>query len=131
MAVNRQKGSLPHIEWLDLKDNGMMVECAIMREDASGNIYFFELGALDSIDKQRVSRLVRSRNAPTMELWDLMSNTTLNNGCNALTYFHQLVNVISPAGIIYSPKGGVVGTPGKVKAEQTTAQAAAPAGTIA
>jgi hypothetical protein len=38
-----------------------------------------------------------------------MSQTTLNNGVNALTYFHQLVKVISEDGVIYTPKGGVVG----------------------
>jgi len=109
MAVRTRKGKFPHIEWLDLKGDGLMVECAIMKKDAHGNISFFELGKIDSIDKQRVARLVQSRTAEQFELWDLMSQTTLNNGVNALTYFHQLVRVISADGVIYSPKGGVVG----------------------
>lgn len=108
--VKTSEGQYPHIKWIDLKGNGIMVECAVMKTDQHGNIFFFELGALDGIDQQRIARLVQSRNAPTMELWDLMSNTTLNNGVNALTYFHQLVKVISQDGVIYSPKGGSVGT---------------------
>ena len=39
-----------------------------------------------------------------------MDNTTLNNGVNALTYFHQLVQIITQKGVIYSPRDGVVGT---------------------
>lgn len=109
MPVRTRKGKFPHIEWLDLKGDGLMHECAIMKRDEHGNIYYFELGKCDGIDKQRVARLVRNRNAENFELWDLMSQTTLNNGVNALTYFHQLVKIISPDGVIYSPKGGVVG----------------------
>lgn len=126
--VTQSAGQLPHVRWLDLKGQGLMVECAIMKEDEQGNIYYFELGNLDNIDKQRVGRLLRSRNATTMQLWDLMSNTTLNNGVNALTYFHQLVKVISADGVIYTPKGGVVGT-GRVQHSDVQAAAAAPAGT--
>lgn len=110
MAITTAKGATTHIEWLDLKNNGLMVECAIMKKDQQGNIYYFELGHLDSIDKGRMARILRSRNANNFPLWDLMSQTTLNNGVNALTYFHQLVKIISPDGIVYTPKGGVVGT---------------------
>jgi hypothetical protein len=109
MAVRARKGKFPHIEWLDLKGDGLMTECAIMKKDPLGNISYFELNKIDAIDKQRVARLVQSRNAENFELWDLMSQTTLNNGVNALTYFHQLVKVNSEDGVIYTPKGGVVG----------------------
>jgi hypothetical protein len=44
-----------------------------------------------------------------MELWDLMSNHTLGNGMNALTYFHQLVKVITPDGKITDPRAGRMG----------------------
>ena len=104
-----RSGASPHIKWLELKKDGIMHECAIMKVDAHGNKYYFELGKIDRIDKQRMARLLQNRNADRMELWDLMSSTTLNNGVNALTYFHQLVKIISPDGVIYSPQGGVVG----------------------
>lgn len=103
-------GKSPHIKWLELKKDGIMHECAVMKKDEHGNVYYFELGKIDLIDKQRIARILMNRNADRMELWDLMSSTTLNNGVNALTYFHQLVKIISPDGIIYSPAGGVVGT---------------------
>ncbi len=107
---NVRQGASPHIKWLELKKDGIMHECAIMKTDEHGNVYYFELGKIDSIDKQRMARLLMNRNADRHELWDLMSQTTLNNGVNALTYFHQLVKIISPDGVIYTPRGGVVGT---------------------
>lgn len=110
MAVNTSPGSFKHVEWIDIQGNGLMAECAVMKKDAQGNIFFFELGKLDGIDRARIGKLVRSRNAATMELWDLMDNTTLNNGMNALTYFHQLVKIISVDGVVYSPRDGVIGT---------------------
>jgi len=110
MTVRTSPGQFPHVKWIDLKGNGLMVECAVMKEDGQGNIYYFELGRLDNIDRQRIARLLTSRNAPNMELWDLMSNTTLNNGVNALDYFHQLVKIISADGVVFSPRAGTVGT---------------------
>jgi len=103
-------GVSPHIKWLELKKDGIMHECAVMKTDQHGNTYYFELGKIDNIDKQRMARILQNRNADRHELWDLMSQTTLNNGVNALEYFHQLVKIISPLGVIYTPRGGVVGT---------------------
>lgn len=102
-------GRLPHIYWIDLKDNGVLYECAVMKTDGNGNRFYFEVGPLDGIDKQRLTRILTSRNAKSFELWDLMSNVTLNNGINALGYFHQLVKIISEQGVIYNPRAGVVG----------------------
>lgn len=109
-TVRTSPGQFPHIQWIDIKGRGIMVECAVMKTDSHGNMYYFELGMLDAIDKQRIARIVQSRNALTMELWDLMSNTTLNNGANALQYFHQLVKIISASGVEYSPRAGSIGT---------------------
>jgi hypothetical protein len=36
---------------------------------------------------------VTSRHADKYELWDLLSQSTLSNGKNALDYFHQLTKV--------------------------------------
>ena len=81
----------PHIEWVDLTNDGTLVEVAVMRRDGLGNMYFVRLDALDEIDKRRLFKIVTNRNAELYELWDLMSNVTLGNGVNALEYFHQLV----------------------------------------
>ncbi len=110
MAITKRAGSFPHIQWIDLKNNGVLVECAVFKEDGFGNTYYIEVPNLDSIDKTRLVRILQNRNSGNLELWDLMSQVTLNNGMNALDYFHQLVKVISPKGIIMNPRAGTVGT---------------------
>lgn len=109
MTVKMHEGNLPHIYWIDLKNDGVFTECAVMKRDNLGNVFFFPLTSLDSIDKKRLARIVSNRNAVNFELWDLMSNITLNNGVNALTYFHQLVKVMTPSGRVMTPQAGVVG----------------------
>jgi len=109
MAVKQHQGNIPHIKWLDLKSNNILIECAILKEDSFGNIYYIEVPNLDGIDKQRLVRILTNRNSPNFELWDLMSQITLNNGMNALDYFHQVVKVITPDGISMNPKVGAVG----------------------
>lgn len=94
------QGKYPHIEWLDLQSNGVASECAILKKDPSGNIYFFALNALDLIDKKRLLDIVTNRNAHLYELWDLMSQITMRNGVNALVYFNQLAKVLTPSGQI-------------------------------
>lgn len=110
MAITKRDGGLPHIQWIDLKGNGVLTECAVFKEDGFGNTYYIEVPNLDQIDKTRLARILQSRNAETFELWDLMSQVTLNNGLNALDYFHQLVKVISPDGVVMNPRAGTVGT---------------------
>lgn len=105
----------PHVAWIDLHGDGILHECAIMRKDGNGNILYFKTNDLDEIDKRRLATILYDRNARNFELWDLMSQRTLGNGCNALTYFHQLVKQLTPNGKILDPKagqmgGGVVGT---------------------
>lgn len=109
MALQTRKGSRPHIEWIDLKGTGVYTECAIMKRDDFDNIYFIELTALDLIDKTRLARILTHRNAGINELWDLMSQITLNNGVNALHYFHQLVKIITTDGVVMNPRQGQVG----------------------
>ena len=119
MAVMSTEGNLPHVKWIDLLNNGVLTECAVLKEDELGNIYYLEIPSLDDIDKRRISRIITSRNATNFELWDLMSQLTLNNGVNALNYFHQLVKIITPDGVIMNPRMGVIGT-GKVTVEVPT-----------
>lgn len=105
------QGSHPHIKWVDLQDTGVLTEVAVMKKDNTGNLFYFEVASLDDIDKRRLAKIVSSRSAPQMELYDLMSGITLNNGCNALEYFHQLVKVRTPKGVIMKPQLGKVGAP--------------------
>lgn len=129
MTLLVRPSPLPHIKWIDLQGNGVLVECAIMSEDALGNITYIQVNNLDAVDRRRLLKIITSRNATQFPLWDLLSNITLNNGVNALTYFHQLVRVISQNGIISTPRQGEVGTGAVVdivaqKAAQTKAKAA-------
>lgn len=110
MALVVRPGHLPHIKWIDLQGNGVLVECAIMAEDSLGNLSYIQVNNLDAVDRRRLLKIITSRNATQFPLWDLLSNITLNNGVNALTYFHQLVKTISQNGVISTPRQGEVGT---------------------
>ncbi len=100
----------PHIEWIDLHNDGILHECAILKRDRFGNILYFRTNDLDDIDKRRLVEILRDRNARNFELWDLMSQRTLGNGCNALAYFHQLVKQLTPSGKVLDPKSGQIGS---------------------
>lgn len=103
------KGALPHVQWVDLNDNGTLVEVAVVKRDELGNMYFFELNKLDAIDRQRLFNIITKRHSPQFELWDLLSQHTLGNGMNSLDYFHQLVKILTPKGTVIDPKQGVIG----------------------
>ena len=109
MAVIQHKGQAPHTRWINLKNDDILVECAVLKEDSFGNIHFIEIPNLDDIDKRRLVKILMDRNVEAFELWDLMAQKTLNNGINALEYFHQLVKVISPGGKIMNPRDGHIG----------------------
>jgi hypothetical protein len=105
------KSKYPHIEWINLNNEGTLTECAVMKRDTLGNTFFIKLDSLDMIDKNRLFKIVTNRNAEVYELWDLMSNVTLGNGVNALTYFHQLAKVITSSGKIMNPSNSEIGIP--------------------
>ncbi len=110
MAIRKEKSNIAHVSWIDLRGNGVLVECAVLKEDGFGNIHYLEIANLDDVDKGRIGKILTGRNAETFELWDLMGQVQLNNGINGLEYFHQLVKVITPDGVIMNPRAGVVGT---------------------
>jgi hypothetical protein len=101
----------PHIEWIEIHNDGVMHECAILKEDPQGNKMFFPVNHLDEIDRRRLVGILVDRNARNFELWDLMAQKTLGNGQNALAYYHQYVKILTPNGKILDPKSGQVGIP--------------------
>ncbi|HDY84678.1 hypothetical protein LCGC14_1904090 [marine sediment metagenome] len=121
--LDSRKGALPHVEWVDLKADGTLIEVAVVKKDEQGNTYFFELNKLDAIDRQRLFNIITKRHGDKFELWDLLSQHTLGNGMNALTYYHQLVKILTPSGTIIDPKAGVIG----VRAGVVKPKEAAPA----
>lgn len=101
----------PHIEWIELYEDGVMHECAVLKEDPEGNKLFFPINHLDTIDRNRLGQILMDRNARTLELWDLMAQKTLGNGLNALLYFHQFTKLLTANGKILDTRSGQVGAP--------------------
>lgn len=100
----------PHIAWADIHGNGTIVEIAVVALDNNnGDLYFIPIASLDSVDSNRLLNIIMKRDAAKYPLWDLMSNTTLKNGLNALEYFNQLVKVRSVSGQIFAPHTGKMG----------------------
>ena len=100
----------PHIFWIELHGDGILHECAVLKRDLNGSVFFFQTNHIYEVDKKRLADLLMNRNARTVELWDLAANKTLGNGVNALVYFHQLAKILNPNGKITDPRSGQVGT---------------------
>lgn len=108
------KTKYQHVRSVDLIGNGIVKEILVMNEDLSnGDIYFIAVDHLDEIDRGRILQMLRHRDAVSLPLWEVMANTTLKNGQNALLFFHQLVKVRTQAGQILPPGKGR-GLPHKV-----------------
>ena len=102
--------SLPHVEWVDLGDNGVAIELVVVKRDPTNNdLYFIKTEDMDEIDRRRLVNILKKRDAAKYQLWDLLSNTTLGNGENALDFFHQLVRVKTASGQILVPGTGRAG----------------------
>lgn len=99
----------PHVEWIELHADGILHECVVLKRDNMGNVLYVPINHLDQTDQRRLAVLLSNRNAQQFELWDLMAQTTLGNGMNALAYFHQLVKILTPNGKIIDPRSGQVG----------------------
>jgi len=108
-AVAKHK-EYPHIEWVDLNNDGTAFEIVVVKRDKNNNdLYFIKTEDLDDIDKRRLISVLRKRDAAKYELWDLLDNVTLANGENALNFFHQLVRVRTDSGKILIPGSGRAG----------------------
>lgn len=102
--------SHPHIAWADIYNNGLMTEIAVIALDQkNGDLYFIPIAALDSVDRERLIKIISKRDAQKYPLWDLMASSTLKNGMNALEYFNQLVKGRTLSGQIFAPNTGRMG----------------------
>lgn len=108
-TIQMRETNLPHVHWIDLLGNGVMEECAVIKQDGRGNVYFIKIASLDVVDRRRLVKILRRPKGGEFELWDLLSTVTLGNGMNALTYFHQLVRVRTPNGEIINPSQTSIG----------------------
>lgn len=105
-------GNYRFIEWMDLENNGVMIECAILKKFPNGDTYFFALSSLDNIDKQRLRNILVHKSAALYtELWSMLEQHTLGNGMNALLYFNQLAKLRTASGQMLPYGGGQKGAP--------------------
>ncbi len=122
-------GKYSHTGWIDISGRGVWEEVAIMAIDAGGNVHFFPLVGLDRIDRQRFFGIITGRLADTFPLYELCAQVTLGNGINALTYFQQLVKVLTQSRQVIAPRVGQIGgmaAQSAMASMQSSLQAAAP-----
>lgn len=98
--------SLPHIFLCDVDDSGLLKEIMVVKKFKDGSIYYVEIDPLHSIDKGRIKKIVSSQHADKYECWELLSQSRLSNGMNALDFFHSNnVRVKRPKGARASTNG--------------------------
>lgn len=99
--INLTPTKLPHVFLCDIDDTGLLKEIAVVKKTADGSIFYIDIDPLHQIDKARLKKIVSSPHADKYELWDLMSQSRLSNGMNALDFFHSnCVKVKRPKGAI-------------------------------
>lgn len=127
-SIQIRPGKYAHTGWVDIQGKGVWTEVAIMSVDQGGSLHFFPLTALDRIDRQRLFNIISSRVASSFPLYELCSQVTLGNGVNALTYFQQLVRVLTVSGQVLEPRigqrGGNAATPPPAARPKLTAKQA-------
>lgn len=82
------QSTMKHIEFLDVLKNGTKREVAIVKRWDDGTIHYIDVPALSPLDKSRLKAALQSPGAKSMPLWEVLSAITLNNGINALDFFH-------------------------------------------
>lgn len=101
--IEKQKTNLQHVCLIDWNDDGLLKEIAVVMETPDGSIFGIEIDKLHPIDKARLKKVVTSVHADKYPLWELLSQGRLNNGMNALDFFHQ--NYVK----VKRPRGAVIG----------------------
>ena len=103
--------ALHHIYNFDIKGDGRRREVAVIKmaklpDGRVQSVWYIDVQLLDNVDKGRIKNTVMNIHADKYELWDLLSQITLNNGKNGLDYFHQLVRVEHGHGAVNTQMGG-------------------------
>ena len=94
-----QKTQIPHIELLDIDGTGLVSEIAIVKRTKDGTIHYIDVSKLPPLDKGRLRKILSSPHADKYELWELLSQSKLSNGLNALDFFHNnFVKIKRPLG---------------------------------
>lgn len=108
MKIELQPTTLPHVFLCDVDDSGLLKEILLVKQFADGSIYYVDINSLHNIDKSRIKKIVTSQHATKYDCWELLSQSTLSNGVNALDFFHSN-NIKSkrPAGALASHSGSL------------------------
>lgn len=117
--ISKPSPDFPHVEWIELYADKILHECLVVLRQPGGNLLFIKLAELDGIDKDRIVHFLRDRNVRAFSFAELLRSRTLPNGINALEYFHQMVQIITPNGQVMRPQqgqSGVAYTPGQTAA---------------
>ena len=101
--IEKRATDLKHVFLIDWNDDGILKEIAIVMETSDGTLFGIEVDKLHPIDKARLKKVITSVHADKYPLWELLSQGRLNNGMNALDFFHS--NYVKTK----RPRGAVIG----------------------
>lgn len=101
--IEKRATDLRHVWLMDVNDDGLLKEIAIVMETQEGTVFYIEIDRLHPIDKARLKKVISSVHADKYPLWELLSQGRLNNGMNALDFFHS--NYVK----VKRPRGAVIG----------------------
>lgn len=103
VKIEKRPTDLRHVYLIDWNDDGILKEIAVVSETQDGTIYGIDVEKLHPIDKSRLKKFLVSVHADKYPLWELLSQGKLNNGTNALDFFHM--NYVK----VKRPRGAVLG----------------------
>ena len=111
MAVAKDKLELKpttmnHVFLADVDDTGFMKQILVLKKFEDGTIYYVDIDSLQPIDKARIKKIISLPHASNYSCWELFIQNRLENGINALMFFHQ--NCMK----IKRPKGARASTSG-------------------
>lgn len=101
--IEKRATDLKHVFLVDWNDDGILREIAVVMETDDGTIFGIDVDKLHPIDKARLKKVITSVHADKYPLWELLSQARLNNGMNALDFFHN--NYVK----VKRPRGAVIG----------------------
>lgn len=103
MSIEKRGTDLKHVFLIEWNDDGLLKEIAVVMEQDDGTLFGIEIDKLHPIDKARLKKVVTSVHADKYPLWELLAQGKLNNGMNALDFFHS--NYVK----VKRPRGAVIG----------------------
>ena len=99
--VNR-KLNKKYVQFIDIDNNGVGIECAVLKEFNNGDIIYLTINKLNDADVQILSNIIEKklcwRSGELKGLWDKLRRETIHNDINALEYYHNLSSGITNSG---------------------------------